>query len=68
MAKDYPNDFVRGYEYARWRYGELADRFGRAVLLDLAAALARTTGGTTELARGIAAGIVEMARTDKNGR
>ncbi len=64
MAKDYPSDFARGYEYARRRYGELAARFGRAALLDLAAALARTTGGNVELARGMAAGLNEIMRRE----
>lgn len=68
MAKQYLSDFARGYEYARRRYGELAVSFDRAALLDLAAALARTTGGNTELARGMAAGLDEMMRVEKNGR
>ena len=62
MAKDYPDDFARGYDYARQRYGELAARLGRAELLDLAAALFAATGGSADLARGIAAGLEEMAR------
>ncbi len=67
MAKDYRSDFARGYEYARRRYGELAASFGRAALLDLAAALARTDGGNAELARGMAAGLAAMARADRRG-
>ncbi len=65
MARNYPNDFARGYEYARRRYGELAACFGRAVLLDLAAALARTDGGNAELARGMAAGFAEQAGANR---
>jgi len=67
MAKDYPNDFARGYDYARRRYGELADSFGPQVLMDLAAALFNATGSNAELARGIATGIDEMTRAEKNG-
>ncbi len=67
MAKEYPSDFARGYEYARRRCGELAACFGRATLLDLAAALARATDGNAELARGMAAGLDEMMRTEKSG-
>jgi hypothetical protein len=60
MATNYPND------YARRRYGELAAGFDRAVLLDLAAALARMDGDNAELARGMAAGLAELAQTKKN--
>jgi len=67
MAKEYPSDFARGYEYARQRYRKLAAGFGRAALLDLAAALASTDGGNTELARGMAAGLDEMMRAEKGG-
>ena len=66
MAEQYPSDFARGYEYARRRYGELATCFRRAVLLDLAAALARTDGDNAELARGMAAGLAELARAKKD--
>ncbi len=66
MATDYQSDFARGYEYARRRYGELAACFSRAVLLDLAAALARADGGNAELARGMAAGLAELAQAKKN--
>jgi hypothetical protein len=68
MAKDYASDFARGYEYARQRYGELAVSFGRATLVELAGALARTEGGNAELARGMAAGLAEAARAERKGQ
>ncbi len=66
MAERYLSDYARGYDYARRRYGELMAGFDRAMLLDLAAALARTDGDNAELARGMAAGLAELAQAKKN--
>lgn len=63
MAKQYPSDFARGYDYGRRRYADLVAVVSLDALLALASALHAVTGSDAELAQGIAAGLGDMANT-----